>query len=79
MPFFKRKDSNASEQTNGNNGNNGVDKVNFKARLDHKTFIVSLKWIDNLTTLTFSLGIRTQIYRAFKLGPIYDLKGLAVF
>ena len=47
MPFFKRKDSNASEQTNGSNGNNGVDKVNFKARLDHKTFIVSLKWNDN--------------------------------
>jgi len=42
MPFFKRKDSTASENDNVTNGNNGtVDKVNFKARLEHKTYLAT--------------------------------------
>jgi hypothetical protein len=45
MPFFKRKDSedaSASAKTNGNG--NGTDaakeKINYKARLEHKMYLV---------------------------------------
>lgn len=55
MPFFKRKDSckDTSEdaKTNGNGGTsnggasssstNGKEKINYKARLEHKMYLVS--------------------------------------
>ena len=45
MPFFKRKDSKDSSNTNnGNgvpqNGSNG-EKINYKSRLEHKMYLVS--------------------------------------
>lgn len=44
MPFFKRKDSTASENDTNKattNGNGTVDKVNFRARLEHKTYLAT--------------------------------------
>lgn len=44
MPFFKRKDSEDGSngaKTNGNGTNSASkEKVNFKARLEHKTYLV---------------------------------------
>ena len=45
MPFFKRKDSedaSTAAKTNGNGtGNgNGKEKINYKARLEHKMYLV---------------------------------------
>lgn len=51
MPFFRRKDSckDTSEdaKTNGNGSSNGAstngkEKINYKARLEHKMYLVSL-------------------------------------
>ena len=52
MPFFKRKDSKDQcsnnlddAKTNGNGTSNGnsvaKEKINFKARLEHKMYLVS--------------------------------------
>ena len=43
MPFFKRKDSedaSTAAKTNGNGTATGKEKINYKARLEHKMYLV---------------------------------------
>ena len=43
MPFFKRKDSedaSTAAKTNGNGNATGKEKINYKARLEHKMYLV---------------------------------------
>ena len=44
MPFFKRKDSEdasaTAAKTNGNGTATGKEKINYKARLEHKMYLV---------------------------------------
>ena len=43
MPFFKRKDSedaSAAAKTNGNGTASAKEKINYKARLEHKMYLV---------------------------------------
>ena len=45
MPFFRRKDSEdgpSSSKSNGNGTAASKEKVNYKARLEHKMYLVCL-------------------------------------